>query len=325
MSMQKYIAKRIMQIVITLIIIMTIMFILFRMMPGDPTSFMLDTRMTPEHKAIIRAQFGLDKPIWYQYLLYLKNFFRGNFGRSFYYARPVYDMVMQKLPATLLLWTGSYIISYSLGITLGKIIAWRRGGKLEFSSTLFGLFFYCMPIFWVGLIALWIFAYKFGLFPLGGLKGPEVWSDPASTMVDKALDVIWHITLPLSVLTLAFFAGSMLVMRTSMLETLREDYIMTARAKGLPEKTIRDRHAARNAMLPVVTTFAIAVAGSVGGGVLTETTFSYPGLGKLIVDATLTFDYPLAQASFLFIALLVLVANLVADILYAYLDPRIVY
>lgn len=114
-------------------------------------------------------------------------------------------------------------------------------------------------------------------------------------------------------------------MRTSMLETLREDYIMTARAKGLPEKTIRDRHAARNAMLPVVTTFAIAVAGSVGGGVLTETTFSYPGLGKLIVDATLTFDYPLAQASFLFIALLVLVANLVADILYAYLDPRIVY
>jgi peptide/nickel transport system permease protein len=324
-SMQKYIAKRIVQIVITLIIIMTIMFILFRMMPGDPTAFILDTRMTAEHKAIIRAQFGLDKPIWYQYILYLKNFFRGNFGRSFYYARPVYDLVMQRLPATLLLWTGSYIISYSLGITLGKIIAWRRGGKLEFSSTIFGLFFYCMPIFWVGLIALWIFAYKFGLFPLGGLKGPEVWSNPASTMVDKVWDVIVHITLPLTVLTLAFFAGSMLVMRTSMLETLREDYIMTARAKGLPEKTIRDRHAARNAMLPVVTTFAIAVAGSVGGGVLTETTFSYPGLGKLIVDATLTFDYPLAQASFLFIALLVLVANLVADILYAYLDPRIVY
>ncbi len=325
MSMYKYVIKRLIQIGITMIIILTIMFILFRMMPGDPTSFMLDPRMTPEHKAIIRAQFGLDKPVWHQYLLYLRNIATGNFGRSFYFARPVYDLVMEKLPATILLWTSAYIISYSLGITLGKIIAWRRGGKIEFSSTIFGLFFYCMPIFWVGLIFLWIFAYRMDWFPLGGLKGPEVWSNPAATMLDKGVDVVQHITLPLTVLTLAFFAGSMLVMRTSMLETLREDYIMTARAKGLSESAIRDKHAARNAMLPVVTTFAIAVAASVGGGVLTETTFSYPGLGKLIVDATLTYDYPLAQASFLFISVLVLLANLAADILYAYLDPRIVY
>lgn len=325
MSMHKYVIKRLIQIAITMIIILTIMFVLFRMMPGDPTSFMLDPRMTPEHKAIIRAQFGLDKPVWYQYFLYLRNIATGNFGRSFYFARPVYDLVMEKLPATILLWTSAYIVSYSLGITLGKIIAWRRGGKIEFSSTIFGLFFYCMPIFWVGLIFLWIFAYRMDWFPLGGLKGPEVWSNASATTLDKGLDIVHHITLPLSVLTLAFFAGSMLVMRTSMLETLREDYIMTARAKGLSEKAIRDKHAARNAMLPVVTTFAIAVAASVGGGVLTETTFSYPGLGKLIVDATLTYDYPLAQASFLFIAVLVLLANLTADILYAYLDPRIVY
>lgn len=323
--MYKYVIKRLIQIGITMIIILTIMFILFRMMPGDPTSFMLDPRMTPEHKAIIRAQFGLDKPVWQQYFLYLRNIATGNFGRSFYFARPVYDLVMEKLPATILLWTSAYIISYSLGITLGKIIAWRRGGKIEFGSTIFGLFFYCMPIFWVGLIFLWIFAFRMDWFPLGGLKGPEVWSNASATLLDKGVDIVRHITLPLSVLTLAFFAGSMLVMRTSMLETLREDYIMTARAKGLSESAIRDKHAARNAMLPVVTTFAIAVAASVGGGVLTETTFSYPGLGKLIVDATLTFDYPLAQASFLFISVLVLLANLAADILYAYLDPRIVY
>lgn len=325
MSMQKYIIKRVIQIAITLMIILTIMFVLFRMMPGDPTTFMLDPRMTPEHKAIIRAQFGLDKPVWQQYFLYLRNILTGEFGRSFYYARPVYDLVKEKLPATMLLWTSAYIISYSLGITMGKIIAWRRGGKLEFGSTIFGLFFYCMPIFWVGLIFLWIFAYQFDLFPLGGLKGPDVWSDPSATFLLKGFDVLRHLTLPLSVLTLAFFAGSMLVMRTSMLETLREDYVMTARAKGLSEKAIRDRHAARNAMLPVVTSFAIAVAASVGGGVLTETTFSYPGLGKMIVEATLQYDYPLAQAAFLFIAVLVLVANLIADILYAYLDPRIVY
>ncbi len=325
MSMIKYVAKRSVQIAITMLIILTIMFVLFRMMPGDPTSFMLDPRMTPEHKAIIRAQFGLDKPVWYQYFLYLRNISTGNFGRSFYYARPVYDLVMERLPATLLLWTTAELLAFTLGITLGKVIAWRRGGNVEFGTTIFGLFFYCMPIFWVGLIALWIFAYKLDWFPLAGLMGPDVWSNPASTPIDKGIDMALHLVLPLSVLTLAFFAGNMLLMRTSMLETLREDYIMTAKAKGLSEKAVRDRHAARNAMLPVVTAFAIAVAGSVGGGVLTETTFSYPGLGKLIVDATLTYDYPLAQASFLFISMMVLLANLIADVLYAYLDPRIVY
>jgi peptide/nickel transport system permease protein len=188
-----------------------------------------------------------------------------------------------------------------------------------------GLFFYTMPIFWLGLLAIWIFSWKLDLFPVGGMKSPEVWSLADVSMARKITDVLYHLFLPLSVFTVWIFTGSMLLMKNSMLETLREDYITTARAKGLSEGTIRDHHAARNAMLPVVTALALNMAFSFNGGVLTETTFSWPGLGRVLVQASLNYDYPLAQGAFILLAGVVLTAVLIADLLYAYLDPRIKY
>ena len=251
---------------------------------------------------------------------------RGDFGTSFYWQYDVYEILKQRLVATVLLFTTGTLLAYALGINLGQVIAWRRGGKLEYGSTIIGLFFYTMPIFWFGLLAIWIFSYRLDLFPVGGMKSPEVWGATIEAgLFTKVLDVLYHLFLPLTVFTIWMFTGSMLLMKNSMLETLREDYITTARAKGLPEKKIRDHHAARNAMLPVVTALSLSMAFSFNGGVLTETVFSWPGLGRTLVQASLSYDYPLAQGAFILLAGVVLIAVLVADILYVYLDPRIRY
>jgi peptide/nickel transport system permease protein len=326
MSMVKFIIKRVIEILITLFIITTLIFILFRLMPADPAAMVVSPRMTPELKEVLRARFGLDKPLYVQYVTYITNILHGDFGTSFYWEGDVFDILKARFVPTVLLFTLGYMMAYALGINMGRIIAWKRGGRLEYGSTVLGLFFYTMPIFWLGLLAIWIFSYRLDIFPVGGMKSPEVWSAAQDVgLIRKILDVAYHLCLPLSVFTVWIFTGSMLLMKNSMLETLREDYIVTARAKGLPENKIRDHHAARNAMLPVVTALALSMAFSFNGGVLTETTFSWPGLGSALVEASLNYDYPLAQGAFIMLAGVVLLAVLVADILYAYLDPRISY
>lgn len=326
MSMTKFVVKRVLEIVVTLFIIATLIFVLFRMMPGDPASRVINPRMTPELRQILRERFGLDKPLWQQYLIYINNLLHGEFGTSFYWEGDVFDILKVRFLPTILLFTLGTMMAYAVGINLGRIIAWRRGGKLEYGLTVSGLFFFTMPIFWLGLLAIWVFSYRLDLFPVGGMKTPEVWGAAVDLgLLNKVLDVAYHLFLPLTVFTVWIFTGNMLLMKNSMLETLKEDYITTARAKGLPEKVIRDHHAARNAMLPVVTALSLAMAFSFNGGVLTETVFSWPGLGRTLVQATVSYDYPLAQGAFIMLAGVVLVAVLAADILYAYLDPRIKY
>lgn len=326
MSMTRFVVRRVLEIVVTLFIIATLIFALYRLMPSDPASMVLNAKMTPELKETLRIRFGLDKPLWHQYLIYMNNLLHGEFGTSFYWEGDVFDILKARLLPTILLFTTGTLLSYALGIYLGRIIAWRRGGKLEYGSTVCGVFLFTMPIFWVGLLAIWIFSYRLDLFPVGGMKTPEIWSAAGGvSLLTKIADVGYHLFLPVTVYTFVVFAGNMLLMKNSMLETLREDYIITARAKGLPEKVIRNHHAARNAMLPVVTALSLAMAFSFNGGVIAETTFSWPGLGKTLVEASMSYDYPLAQGAFIMLAGVVLVAVLLADILYAYLDPRIRY
>ena len=324
MSMEKYILSRMIQIIITFFIVMSIIFLLFRVIPSDPTSFLLTPSMTAEAKETIREQFGLNKPIITQYYLYFKNFFHGNFGNSFYSGRPVISIIKERMLNSIFLLTTAVILSYIIGITIGKAIAWKRGSKTEKFFVGLGLWFYTMFTPWLGILFLWIFAFKLHLFPLGGMITPEIWlTNPP--LIKKICDLIHHLILPLTTYTLLWFGGRMLLMRNSMLETLKEDYIITARAKGLKEKDIRDKHAARNAMLPIVTAFAISLSFSIAGAVLIETVFSWPGIGRTIVEATLRQDYPLVQGAFTVITIVVLIANFMADIAYAYLDPRISY
>jgi len=323
-KMGRYIFSRVIQIIVTFFIVISIIFLLFRVIPSDPSSFLLTPSMTAEAKEIIRKQFGLDEPIGVQYYFYIKNFLQGNFGTSFYSGRPVMSIIMERMLNSIFLITTAVILSYIIGVAIGKTIAWKRGSKTEKFFVVLGLWFYTTFTPWLGILFLWIFAFKLELFPLGGMLTPELWiTDP--TLMEKIFDLGYHLVLPLVTYVILWFGGYMLLMRNSMLETLKEDYILTARAKGLEEKVIKNKHAARNAMLPIVTAFAISVSFSIAGAVLIETIFSWPGIGRTIVEATLRQDYPLVQGAFAVITVVVLVSNFVADIVYAYLDPRISY
>jgi peptide/nickel transport system permease protein len=325
MNVRRFLAVRFLQILATFFIIMTLLFVLFRMAPGDPVAMLTDPMMSDEEVKLLSKQFGLDQPIYKQYLIYLCNFFQGNFGISFYYHQPVLDILKDRLPKTVLLFTTAVILYAFAGISWGKLLAWKRGGVLDVVGTLVGLITHTFFLPWLALILIWVFAYRLGWFPLNAMITPEVWLDPNSGWIRKGLDVLHHMALPMGVLFLTHFGGYMLVMRSTMLETLREDYILTARAKGLSERAIRNRHAAPNAALPVVTSLGLSLAFSINGGAITETIFSWPGLGRELVFSVSNNDYPLAQASFLLIAAFVLLANLLVDVIYAYLDPRIRY
>ena len=325
MNLRKFLVVRGFQILITFFIILTLLFVLFRMAPGDPVAMLTDPMMTDEEVQLLKQQFGLDQPLHRQYLLYLWNFVQGEFGLSFHYRQPVVAILADRLPKTALLFTTATILYAIAGISWGKILAWKRGSLLDTSVSFIGLLTHTFFLPWLALIVIWIFGYQLDWFPLNGMISPEVWLDPESGWFRKALDVAHHMVLPMGVLFLTHFGGYTLVMRSTMLETLREDYILTARAKGLPERVIRNHHAAPNAALPVVTSLGLSLAFSINGGAITETIFSWPGLGRELVSSVSNGDYPLAQAAFLLIAGFVLVANLVVDVIYAYLDPRIRY
>lgn len=325
MNLRKFLLMRAWQILVTFFIVLTLLFVLFRMAPGDPVAIMTDPLMTEEEVQILKTQFGLDQPLHRQYLLYLWNFLRGEFGQSFHYRQPVVEILADRLPKTVLLFTTATILYATAGIALGKILAWRRGSLLDTGMSFLGLLTHTFFLPWLALLLVWIFGYNLGWFPLSGILSPELWLDPESGFLAKLLDILHHMMLPMGVLFLTHFGGYTLVMRSTMLETLREDYILTARAKGLPEKVIRNHHAAPNASLPVVTSLGLSLAFSINGGAITETIFSWPGLGRELVSSVAHGDYPLAQAAFLLIAAFVLVANLVVDLIYAYLDPRIRY
>lgn len=321
----RFLARRLGQMVFTFFVILTILFFIFRIMPGDPAAAILDPKMSSEAKDMVRKAFGLDKPIFIQYLVFIKNTLQGDFGRSFYYNKPVVEVVGRRIFPTILLFTLASVLTYAIGIRLGKALAWRRGSLFDTVANFAGLLFYTVFIPWFGFILLWIFSYRLNLLPLAGMLSPELWGYGDASMFQKFWDVVYHLILPVTTLTLVNLASAMLLMRNSMLEVLREDFVVTARAKGLQPQVIRDRHVARNAMLPVITSFALSLAASVSGGVLTEAVFSWPGLGLTLLEAVLNYDYPLLQTAFLFLAVLVLVFNLLADMTYAYLDPRIRY
>ncbi len=319
-----YILSKLMEMTFIFFIIMTVLFFLFRLSPGDPISKVVDPMFTPEDMAYLIQQMGLDKPLWEQYLIYIQQMLRGNFGISFHYGEPVIRIILDKLKWTILLFTSSTLLAALAGVYLGKIAAWRKGTFVDTAMSMSALICYTLFIPWFALLLLWILGFKLGWFPLGGVLTPQLWVGNAGFLA-KTLDVLHHLALPLMTLFVINLGSYLLLMRSAMLSVLREDYILTARAKGLSEKQIRDRHAARNAALPVITSVGLSLAFSINGGALTEQIFTWPGIGRELIFAVSNNDYPLAQACFLLIAAVVLVANLIVDILYAWLDPRITY
>lgn len=322
MSYTRWLAMRVVYLAVTIFAVISLNFVIFRLMPGDPVSMLIAERiLKPEMADEVRRMFGLDKPLWEQYILYIGNLLRGYFGYSFYWRRPVIDVIMDRLPNTLILLGSSTAIAIVLGVVLGIMAASRRGGKADVAIVVTSLTFYAVPVFWIGMILLMVFAVYIPLFPIGGTVSRPPPSDPLL----YALDMLWHMTLPMICLVLISFGSFALLMRSSLLEALTEDYIVTARAKGLPERKVLYDHAFRNAVLPIVTAAALSFGYVVGGATLTETVFSWAGVGRLIYEAVIQRDYPVLQGAFFIIAVSVVLANFVADLLYAALDPRIRY
>ncbi|MCK5038987.1 MAG: ABC transporter permease [Thermoplasmata archaeon] len=264
----------------------------------------------------------VDRTLMEQFYYYMKSMLLFDFGNSFEDNRPVWDVILERVPPTLLLFGSSLILSYLIGIVVGVVVAWRRGTVMELGTIVVTLFLYSMPIFWSALIAQWIFFVQLKWFPLSGLGGVSETGEKLLGMA-YVTDIVWHLALPLMTLTILHLAGTILLMRSSMLEVMGEDFITTARAKGLKTRQVVYKHAARNAMLPVVTSMALSLGGIISGGVLTETIFSWPGMGILLVRGTLMHNYPVVQGAFYIMAGMTVLGNMFADILYAYLDPRV--
>ncbi len=320
--MARHARERLVHLILVLWAVATLTFLMFRLMPGDPTLNFLSPVFNDEMRNSLLRGFGLDKPLWDQYLIYLVNLLHGQLGQSFIQSRPVWDILMEALPNTVLLTLVSLIFAYAIGILAGAFLAFHRGGIAEAIAIPSALATRAAPEFWIGMLVLAGFAFQLGWFPTSGAASPgaEV-SSLAARIASR--DFWWHLCLPALTLTLYLQGLPMLLMRATMLEILNDEFIVMARMKGLSRWSIVIRHAARNALLPVVTTFALGLGASIGGDAVVETVFSWPGIGRVLVTAVQTSDYPLAQGAFIMIAFVLVIMNTIADLAYAALDPRV--
>jgi ABC-type dipeptide/oligopeptide/nickel transport system permease component len=314
-----YLIKRGIFALVTVYVAITINFFLFRVLPGTAvTDLSRVPHASPQLQHALTVEFGLDKPKWEQYLIYLKNLLHGNMGISFAYQQPVSHLLIQDLKNTIPMVTVGTVAAILIGIVTGVLSAWRRGSAADHVSTNAAIFFYAFPTQWLGLMLLIIFA---GTLPAGGMENPFLFG--AEPFFQHLTDIGQHMILPALTLTLTAYGSYTLIVRSSMLETFGEDYVLTARAKGLPARRVVRRHAFRNAMLPLVTLVALDLGYIVGGAVLIEVIFSWPGIGLAMYDAIGQRDYPMLQGGFLILTVSVIFLNLAADLLYFRLDPRI--
>lgn len=379
-----YLGKRVVQMAITFFLFQAVTYFVIDAQPGDIADLLANNPdIPPSERQRLRAELGLDKPPVERFITYVTNFYQGNLGVSFgQYPRPVVEIIMERLPRTLVLFLTASIVAGWAGFITGKVLAWRRGGWVEHGSTIVGVTLYTVFTPWFGLMMIWLFAIVLDILPAGKFLDPIKWLGtdvsandvfisliitvtiasafvfaglllsgraprryrtpirivsvliPLSSLVLYwatnglgvfAWDIVSHTILPVLTVTLIAYGGYMLLTRTSMLETLKEDYILSARAKGLPAKTIRDRHAARTALLPVWTGLVFALGSAVSGGVITEGVFSWPGLGQTLLNSALIADIPVALGALTVVGIMVLISHLVADVGYAFLDPRIRY
>jgi len=323
MGFKEYVGKRTLHGAVTIFLAVTLNFILFRIMPGDPTRAVSgDPRVDTATRLALIARFGLDRPLFEQYFIYLYNLLRGELGISFVQiGRPVIDIILgRKMINTIILMGSSMFIAFILGIVVGVFAAWRRGTRIDISFIVLSLATYSMPVFWFGMLLLLFFSYYIHIFPIAGTITPGL---VHPNFIAYAKDYLHHLMAPMITLGVSFFGGYFLFMRDTILDVFTEDYMLTARAKGLPNKMILFKHAMRNALLPMVSLMGVHVTFLISGATMTETVFSWDGLGRLIYDSVRNNDYPVLQGIFLFMAVLVVVASILADVTNAFLDPRI--
>ncbi|HEY7701210.1 MAG TPA: ABC transporter permease [Candidatus Limnocylindrales bacterium] len=318
-----FVGRRVGQALFTIAMIVILNFVLFRLMPGSPERATLRIPgISPEVYAATRARLGLDKPIFPDQLVaYVGATARGDLGYSYKYrGQPVSEVIGQRVWPTLILFGLGEVLAIAAGLALGAYTGWRRGGPVDYVGNGLSLVLYSMPYFLLGMILLVIFAVGLGWFPVSGMF---TIGGVYPSFVDKLADFGRHLVLPLATVSLGLIGQYSILMRSSVIETLGEDYITTARAKGIVDRRVLTRHAIPNAMLPTVSLIAINLGYLIAGAITVEVVFNWPGLGTLTVDALAARDYPVLQGIFLFLSISVVLANLAADVIYGWLDPRV--
>lgn len=317
---RRYLIKRTLVALLTVWVAVTLNFALFRLAPGDAvTNVSRVPNASAETRAALREEFGLDRSHWDQYTAYLGQLAHGNLGVSFANYQPVATNLREALANTLPMVALGTAIGILLGVLIGIVAAWRRGSAVDSAGVLGSLLLYAMPTQWLGLVLVLLFA---GTLPVGGMEDPFLALQDTGTWA-TVKDRLEHMILPAATLAFGLVAQFALITRSSMVETLGEDYVLTARAKGLPDRAIVWRHAARNALLPVTSIVAVSIGSIVGGAILVETVFSWPGIGTAMYQAVADRDYPVLQGTFLLLTLGVVVMSYLVDLLQLRLDPRI--
>lgn len=323
MSVLKRILIKLLWVTVVFFGITVISFWVIHLAPGSPTDLetQLNPAVTPEAQQRLQALYGLDKPIHEQYAAWIGRLVTFDFGQSLSGDhRPVWDKIKERLPLTFGMNMASLILTLFIAVPIGVLSAWKRGGAFDKSMTVFVFVGFAMPGFWLALLLMQSFGIWWNLLPISGLTSLDF---PHLGFWGQLWDLAKHLALPIFIYTFGSLAGMSRFMRTSMLEVLRQDYIMTARAKGLPTRTVIFKHALRNALMPVITILGLSVPGLIGGSVIIESIFALPGLGQLFYQAVMARDYPLIMGSLVLGALLTLAGNLLADVGYGLADPRV--
>lgn len=305
--MLKYIIKKLLLMIPVLLGLTLFIFLILHLAPGEPVDLIVGPNATPEVYENVRESLGLNRSLPVQYSIFLKNLLKGDLGRSILQNRPVSELILERFPVTFKLGILSLILSFVIAVPIGVIAAIKRNTYLDYVSMTGALIGISMPTFWFALLLLYFFAYRLGWFPISGYG------------------TVKHLILPVITVGLTDAAVTARMVRSSMLEVIGQDYVRTARAKGVHENKVMGKHALKNALIPVITLLGMRVGWIFGGSVILETVFSIPGIGRLIVDGIFSRDYPVVQGSILVLAASVLIGNLIADILYAVVDPRIKY
>jgi peptide/nickel transport system permease protein len=319
--MRRLLAGRLLQGLAVLWVVATLTFALLHLAPGDPYSYQGDRRVAPEVVAHWRHVYCLDRPLPAQYACYLASLARGDLGFSISQSRPVRDILVDYVPRTLELMSLSLLLSFAVGIALGVLEARRRGTFADWGSRGIALFFYSMPEFWLALMLALVFAYWLPIFPISGIE--DVIAAPTYGWWQHALDHLRHLVLPVTALVLMTCAGIARFQRAAMLDAIRLDFVVTARAKGVSESAIARHHVLRNALLPIITLAGLTLPMLLGGAVLVELVFSWPGMGLITAMAVGSRDYALVTSSVLVTSALVVIGTIAADLLYAFADPRV--
>ncbi|QIK62712.1 ABC transporter permease [Leucobacter viscericola] len=305
---------------ISLGMVIVLGFFAFKILPGDPVASIAKQRsMSPEQMDMLREQFGLNKPLWQQFIDYLVNVFTLNFGESYVYKTSVSSLIAQYFWPTILLTGTAAILAIVLGLWLGQKAAWKHGSRFDKFVSSSSLVLWSVPTFWLGLILLMVFGGTLHWFPTGGMRSPN----PPTDFLGASIDIASHMVLPVITMVAVVYAQYLMVMRSSLVEEMSADYLTTARAKGLRDVQVRRRHAVPNAMLPTVTLIFMHLGGLIAGAVTVETVFSWPGLGKLTFEAITGPDLPLLQGTFVVFSTIIIAMNFIADLIYRQLDPRV--